>query len=512
MLHRRLLCVAALSAAAVLVTRVPCASEYLFSWDSVNFALGLERIDLARHQPHPPGYLAYIGAGRLMRFGASENTALVRANIAMSILAAVVLWWFAMDVAGSARAAAVAWVIVLTSPLHWFYSVVAEVYVAETTVTLLIAASAWYAALDPADRRRAWLLAVMVNVAALWKLTAVLLMAPLIILTVIRMPSPSRRAFGAAMVLGCACVLIAFAATAGLQNLWELSEAQFSGPASESLLARFRLRALNRSVRDLAYASFAAVGAGTLLALPLRLPPAVRDESRLFMTPWMLPYALMCLCVHFPKPGYALPLLPPIAVWVARGFDRASHMRLIAAIALVAGVNAAQFLAVTPWPRRATGEGIRYALKTPAQRLRTELNALMWASLYTVRHNDALLRWFEAASSAACPVSPSAVLVSPGSPVTWRHVMFYLPHRMAIRVPGPGETLLLSTERDFRDSDGGNVIVTARCAVLAGDQFDFAAPPGGLQTVLRDDHRMAWTTAPFTLRVGRSGRLLEISP
>src|SRR5262252_5664969 len=32
--------------------------------DSINFALGLRRFDVANHQPHPPGYPVYIALGR----------------------------------------------------------------------------------------------------------------------------------------------------------------------------------------------------------------------------------------------------------------------------------------------------------------------------------------------------------------------------------------------------------------------------------------------------------------
>ena len=39
------------------LTRAPFRAERLSGWDPVNFALALDRWDLALHQPHPPGYL-----------------------------------------------------------------------------------------------------------------------------------------------------------------------------------------------------------------------------------------------------------------------------------------------------------------------------------------------------------------------------------------------------------------------------------------------------------------------
>ena len=32
--------------------------------DSINFALGVRQFDVARHQPHPPGYPVYIAAAK----------------------------------------------------------------------------------------------------------------------------------------------------------------------------------------------------------------------------------------------------------------------------------------------------------------------------------------------------------------------------------------------------------------------------------------------------------------
>ncbi|HYT76587.1 MAG TPA: hypothetical protein VEL79_17650, partial [Vicinamibacterales bacterium] len=33
--------------------------------DSINFALGVRQFDVARHQPHPPGYPVYIAVAKI---------------------------------------------------------------------------------------------------------------------------------------------------------------------------------------------------------------------------------------------------------------------------------------------------------------------------------------------------------------------------------------------------------------------------------------------------------------
>src|SRR5688500_17559330 len=53
-----------LLAAAWLAAHLPYLAPSLEDIDSINFALGLREFDVARHQPHPPGYPVYIALGR----------------------------------------------------------------------------------------------------------------------------------------------------------------------------------------------------------------------------------------------------------------------------------------------------------------------------------------------------------------------------------------------------------------------------------------------------------------
>src|SRR5215212_2432177 len=51
-------------AACYLVAHLPFLAPSLEDIDSINFALGLREFDVAKHQPHPPGYPVYIALGR----------------------------------------------------------------------------------------------------------------------------------------------------------------------------------------------------------------------------------------------------------------------------------------------------------------------------------------------------------------------------------------------------------------------------------------------------------------
>ena len=56
----------ALAAAAfACLVRLPFAAHRMWDHDSVQFALGVEKLDLAAHHPHPPGYPLYVLLGKL---------------------------------------------------------------------------------------------------------------------------------------------------------------------------------------------------------------------------------------------------------------------------------------------------------------------------------------------------------------------------------------------------------------------------------------------------------------
>jgi hypothetical protein len=123
-----------------LAAHLPFLPPTLEDIDSINFALGVADFDVAKHQPHPPGYPVFIALGKV-------STSIVRAGgvpspeprglaiwSAISGTALVPLlygFFFALSVAGRGlqtlpvglQPSPVAWwstVVAVTSPLFWF--------------------------------------------------------------------------------------------------------------------------------------------------------------------------------------------------------------------------------------------------------------------------------------------------------------------------------------------------------------------------------------------------------
>ena len=51
-----------------LITRIPYASQMIFSGDSARFAFALKDYDVAQMRPHAPGYVLYVGLAKLVDF------------------------------------------------------------------------------------------------------------------------------------------------------------------------------------------------------------------------------------------------------------------------------------------------------------------------------------------------------------------------------------------------------------------------------------------------------------
>jgi hypothetical protein len=168
----------------VLVSRWPFRSHSLFSWDSANFALAMSDIDIAAHRPHPPGYIGYVLAARGIDLVVRDaNLSLVMWNIAATAVAAAVLVRFAWEVAEDqqqSRTVVAAALIFTTSPLIWFYGVIAEIYASELLVTLLVAFTAWRT-IRGRHTQMYWCAGALA-LASLFKLSTAIFMLPLVIL------------------------------------------------------------------------------------------------------------------------------------------------------------------------------------------------------------------------------------------------------------------------------------------------------------------------------------------
>jgi hypothetical protein len=121
--------------------RLPLRGSTLFNWDSLQFALGIQRFDVAAHRPHPPGYIGYIAMGRVLNaagLGPTSNS-LVLLSIAAEALTVALVYLLARRLMGGFAGVAAA-LLLMFSPLYWLYGETALTYALDP---LLALAAAW---------------------------------------------------------------------------------------------------------------------------------------------------------------------------------------------------------------------------------------------------------------------------------------------------------------------------------------------------------------------------------
>ncbi|HKW01093.1 MAG TPA: hypothetical protein VJN96_14815 [Vicinamibacterales bacterium] len=457
-----------LAAGVVFATRWPLRSHALFSWDSANFALATARVDIAAHRPHPPGYLGYVAAGRMINGIVHDpNTSLVIWNLIVTAIASVVVvrwaWEAADDDSARVRFAAAAGAIFITSPLLWFYGEVAEIYPSELLVALLVAFAAWRTI--GGQRAGAVWVAALIALAAVFKLTAAVLIAPLAVYAWTRAPARdrSRSALLLALLLGVTGAIFLTLQPDLAVIIWRQFAVATSGSRVIGGDAGF-LRALNINARDTFTAGLSALGLVNLIALIVwiavdrRLPGGL---GRRVAGLWLLPWVLLVLFVHIGRRGYILPLLPLATLVVAGFYARQQKGVTIALVALQAAVNVLQFVWLAPPPRSAIGGSAAYRDKTTVERLLSDLDAVTFPTAWTIAASDDRAAALTALVRRTCP-SADPIIVAEGD---WRRVLWYFPAATAIDTSGH-DVLFTGIHTDATPIPADGVTLTTLCPVI----------------------------------------------
>jgi hypothetical protein len=352
--------VALAAAMAAAATRLPFAARRLWDHDSVQFALGVERYDLAAHHPHPPGYPLYIAFLKLL---SALGVDALHGMVALSILAAALgaalvvpltarlavvgvgggeaarADFLSAAAAGSSRAVEgeaaglLAAALYVFNPLLWFYGELPLVYAVEGGMTVALA----YAALRMADGRAPFVAGCAAfALAGGVRPSTLALLLPLFLLGAWRArrrgATVATLAAGAAaaIALGLAWLLPMLAAAGGYGAYQRIGREHFSAllPYTSILYgAGWRALAHNLTIMTKWCLQGLLPAAVTLAALWL-FAARRRDSGRgviaagmrlvalnlPFLGAWALPSVLFFALFHVTKAGYTLVYLPALLV------------------------------------------------------------------------------------------------------------------------------------------------------------------------------------------------------
>ena len=333
-----------------LAAHVPFLPPTLEDLDSINFALGVRQFDVAKHQPHPPGYPVFVALGKISTAalrGAGVASPDSRGLAVWSALAGALLVFplFAFIVAIDASESRALWttVVVTLSPLFWFTALrplsdTAGLALAVVAQALTVATLAGRAR----GRTLIWA-ALLAGVAIGIRSQTFLLTFPLIGLALVWRPLAlnlrDRIAIGAAAAAGILAWAIPLIVVSGGPAAYAAALGSQAGEDLSGVVMLWNQRhsGLGQIARvgadALAYTFVWPWGARGVAAVVLVLAAAgavraamKRRTALALLLVAFAPYAAFHLLFHeVVTTRYALPLVIPVAFFLVQSLDLAGR-------------------------------------------------------------------------------------------------------------------------------------------------------------------------------------------
>ena len=502
-----------------MLSRLPYRARMLYNWDSVQFALALREYDVVKHQPHPPGYILYVGLGRVVNAWLEDPTAAyVVLAVVYSALTTVVVYLLAREIYDRATALAAASVLAV-SPLFWFYGSVGLTYAGEALFASGVAYFAFRALAG--SETDAWLAAAYLALAGGMRQSMLLLLFPMWLVACVLGVRRRRTVPVGLLILG-GLTLVWFVPmiilTGGLKRYVGASLYLADSVVRPTSIGAGPFETTLRMSRYLLESVLVALGP---LALAVLLVPwYVRRHGwgrrEWLLLAWIVPPVLVYTLVHFGQAGYVLTFLPALVVLLARmlvsAFAEAAVLArrralgpalTAAAVMLVVLVNGAFFVHARPLPRDFDGA-------KPSWRLTAEHEAFDWIFSRTaaaLREHEEVVRTFVGAIRGLYSPEDTVVITELGNARSYpwlRHAMFYLPEysmfelRVGASPPGYYAPQLASDILPWPDSEVRLPARTRRLVWFVDHWAPTVARPEGLVEI-----ELPYGRFLYTLRVDR---------
>ncbi len=440
------LALALLLAALTAASRVPFRARLLPSWDAIQFALALREYDVVKHQPHPPGYILYVGLARLLEPVAGDATeALTWLAVGASAVTVALVYRLAWTLYGRATAL-VAAVGLAASPLFWSYGVVGLTYTTEAALATAVVTLIW----PMAQGRAAFAVwsALALGLAGGVRQSILVLLLPLWLGAAWLGLERWRPVLGGLAVLGLATAawLVPMVwLTGGPGRYLEASRELFDSTVRATTVLggpgawRINVIGLGEALVLGVGLLLPALGAG----LAVNLGRLARWDARAWLfAGWIVPALLVYTLVHFGQYGYLLTILPACYVLLARGLvqvlrrvdpRRAPGLRWGPAAAVVGATVVAHALFFTSAPRIEVpglfaaapgGEGWWMSL-------RARYRFRLWSTTAGgLREQAQVIRGYVEGVRREFDPSETVLVTELGNPRSYpwfRHVGYYLP-------------------------------------------------------------------------------------
>ncbi|MCI0615342.1 DUF2723 domain-containing protein [bacterium] len=311
MRHKLLLFLfAALLCWFVISTRLHYKFPFLYSWDSVQFALSIEHFDLIKHQPHPPGYIFYsLGLKFLDSFIKDPNLTMIYVNIGSTIIASIFLFLLVFELTAdcdlkirlllSSAAAA----IYATNPIVWFYGCVSEIYAVEGCLVSVLCYSLFISWKKP---ELLPITSIFFGLAGGIRLTTEVFLLPVYLFLIFR---ANKKTIMFSILFIVISNLLWFIPTVslagGVYKYWRLI-------LNQSLRASGTAGSSYKSFLQISSSLLQVITLPILLLMFIRIKAIRIRRQEIFLLIAILPALVFFLFIHFPKHGYLLVVIPTL--------------------------------------------------------------------------------------------------------------------------------------------------------------------------------------------------------
>lgn len=437
---------------AALMIRLPFRSHTLYEWDSVNFANAMDRFNVPADRPHPPGYILYVGLGRLFRlFFENANTALVALSILSGAFAILFIYLIGRDIFNF-RTGFLASLLFLFSPLIWIQSEVALSYIVELPLALV---ATWLIYQLFFFKRYAVLTAVLIGFAGGLRQDVLLFLGPLWFIGAARLGFRTLLLSGAALI-GSVLVWVfpLLYSSGGIVPYREASSMQFNEAVYPLSVFASGLHGLHYNLKEILQALYWFLGGACLLliftAFSLLKPGGMLSDRRvIFLLSVPVPAIIYFTFLNFSNPAYLFVFAGPIVLLLARSLDMftfredepgnsywASERRLKNLFKI--GIMSVIFALIS-----ALSTFLYFNVDTI--NIRLPFTDMPMASIYTPYSNSYLVEQDGKVGASASAVNvfdpvETLVVVSPGSAnIGWRPLSYYISNFRMIVLLGDNE-------------------------------------------------------------------------
>lgn len=462
----------------VLITRLPFTSKYLSEWDSVDFALGFEKYDIINQQPHPPGYILYIGLGKAINWIFHDaNFTMIFISIILSILTVILVYFLAKQIF-SRNIALIASILLIFNPIFWYYGEIATVYLCEAFFATLIFYLSYQ--VFKGNNNYLYVSVIALGLAGGFRQDLIIFMLPILVYCLFYHDRSIKRIIKVIAVL-IPSILIWFIPTillTGGYNSYSIASQSITNSFKTTSIL-FGAPVLNYVLNDVMLFSWLFLGLGIIGSffiiafiltnrkniLNLKL---LSNQKFILLFLWIFPMFLFQILIHSPKPGYMLVYTSAIVLILAYIFkyfscliskkvNLSSKSILAILIAVYVLINSVYFIYPYDLHSEITWE-TSIGDMNQTQKITLGLDMLFMYNYDEIYTNDRNMNLtLNAIANISRPENSIIVIrdiLREDKGFSWRKAMYYIPEYNTYYILDDGDSQFKSTKT------GGNTLIT----------------------------------------------------